>query len=508
MRRDWVNVRMLGLLSLALVVGACGSSSKSTPPPTPSSFGLLATVQLPAINNKPAILASFDISWFDDFEGNQNVWFTDAGNNAVDQIDTANNTFVQYINQGGFGGNNSPTDHDCNGPNGAVTAIGPNNSFHELWVGDIAKPTPCGTGSPQIWAFDLTKTPPTANFGGPIALNCGVGGLTPISGDPSNASLNPVACPSAGAQIERADELSYDSTDDVILIAVPHPSPGLVNATTNPAGCATAVGQNCGPYVNIINAGSGKVLGQIVFPQATNGIEQSQWDAKTDTFFVNLPYDSDLGNDANGNPIGAVAKIKINSVNPLSVTVSVPTTPTAPYSTIVSCSANGLSTINPANRNMLLGCANSVAPNSNFPSPFPTTGSATNLAEVMNADTGLVVAVPLTGVQADEVWYDDFNNVYYESGLPGGAVQLGATNAATNAVVANFLMAHTPPPHSVTADSVNGHVIMPGPLNNDTWDNSASLTFPNGATSPGNFSCTKGCVWVFGLSPNNSYPVE
>ena len=505
MRRDWVNVRTLGLLGLALVVGACGSSSKSTPPPTPSSFGLLATVQLPNLpSGKPAILASFDISWFDNFGGNQTVWFTDAGNNAVDQINTANNTFTQYINQGGFGGNNSPTDHDCNGPNGAVTAIGANNSFHELWVGDIAKPTPCGTGTPQMWAFDLTKNPPTANFGGPIALNCGVGGLTPQSGDPSNPT--PVACPSAGAQIERADELSYDATDDLILIAVPHPAPGLVSAT-NPAGCATVVGQNCGPYVNIVNAGSGKVLGQIVFPQANGGVEQSQWDAKTDTFYVNLPSDSDMGNDANGNGIGAVAKIQVKSANPLSVTVSVPSTPTSPYSTIVDCSPNGLS-FNEGSRQMLLGCADPLVPNSKFPSPFPTAGSSTNYAIVMGMDTGAVVALPLSGVQADEVWYDTFNDVYYESGLPAGAAQLGAISGATNQVVAQFLTARTPPPHSVTADSVNGHVIMPGPLNNDTWDNSSTLTFPTGATSPGNFSCTKGCVWVFGLSPNNSYPVE
>jgi len=505
MRRDWVNVRMLGLLGLALVAGACGSSSKSTPPPTPSSFGLLATVQLGNLpSGKPGILTSMDISWFDNFGGAENVWFTDSGNNAVDQINTANNTFVQYINQGKFGGNNSPTDHDCNGPNGAVTAIGPNNSFHELWVGDIsgANATNCATSTPQpvVWAFDLTKSPPVpvSGFTNPVSLTCGVGGAPLISGDPSKFPT--VTCPAATAAVNRGDELSYDSKDDLILIATPHPVPGVNPA--DPAACGAAT---CGPWVSIVQAGTGKVLGQIIFPQADGGLEQSQWSASTDTFYQNLPTDSDLGNDANGNEIGGVAQIKINSVSPLSVTVTVPTTATSPFSQVVSCGATGMALL--PNGNIFLGCPNSLTPNTAFPAPFPNTagGRPANFAELMNP-SGSVIAAPFGNLAAaDEVWYDQPYNLFAGAGFNG---VIGIVNAATNQVGASVLVAPSPPAHSVTADSVNGHIIVPGPLNTDTWDNSAPLTVIPNSTQPGNFSCTKGCVWVFGASPNNSYPVE
>jgi hypothetical protein len=518
MRRSWVGTRLIGLLVSGLVCAACGGGSSSAKPPVPTSFGLLSTIQLPNLNGKPAILTSFDISWFDNFKGGENVYFTDSGNNALDQVNTANNTFVQYINAGGFGGANSFMNFDCNGPNGVITAIGPNDSFHEAWVGDIsgATKTNCDTATPKpvLWAFDLTKNPPVPvtfpnNIANPIDVSCGVGGLTPISGDPTSPTLNPPACPTPGiAPLDRADELSYDSKDDLILIATPHPAPGLYNANTNPAGCATSLGQNCGPYVSIVQAGTGQVLGQIVFPQADGGLEQSQWYAANDTFYLNLPSDTDLGKDANGNEIGGVAQIQINSVNPLKVTVTVPTSATAPFSQVVSCGATGMAI--ESDGDLFLGCPNTLTPNNAFPAPFPKTpGPAANFAEVMNIGTGQIVAAPFGNLSAaDEVWFDSFNGLNTESGLNG---VLSFIDEATNEIGASFLASPgipSPPPHSITADSVNGHIIVPGPANSETWDNSASLTVLPGSTQPGDFTCTKGCVWVFGPSPNNSYPVE
>lgn len=484
-------VPALGIPAL-LLFAACGGSSGGGGGMQRTSFGLIKTIQLPNLpsGSSAAPLSGFDIAWFDKFNSTETVYVADSSNASVDEINTANNSFTGYINQGNFAGSKSAVDFDANGPDGVFTATSsaPGASFHELWVGDIN--TMASPGTPQIWAFDLTQTPPQTLFGGPIDVSCGSGGIVPQSGDP--AVFPNVTCP--GGAVERADEGAYDATDQVLVIAMPHPKPG--------SGAGQCGATTCGPYVTFVSVpppgGTPKILGQVVFPNATNGIEQSVWDSNTDTFFVNLPEDHDLGDDAAGNPLGAVVRMKITSVSPFAVTVSSPASATDPYSTGINCEGNGLA-LNTMSRNLLIGC--SVVPlfaNSGYPPPFPMAGPPIpGYSIIMGADTGTIAAAPETG-GSDEVWYNPGDDTYYLAELFHGALPvpfaqnaaLGIIDGSSNAVLGN--VATTFPAHDVTADSVNNEVVQAMPPNDLSFDNSANLDPDD------DFSCTKGCYVVWG----------
>jgi len=81
------------------------------------------------------------------------------------------------------------------------------------------------------------------------------------------ASRKIVATISTGGTA-RVDEMSYDSRDHIIAMANNADSP---------------------PFVTLIDTNSRKILKKISFPDATNGLEQSQWSPKTGLFYISVP---------------------------------------------------------------------------------------------------------------------------------------------------------------------------------------------------------------------------
>jgi hypothetical protein len=78
----------------------------------------------------------------------------------------------------------------------------------------------------------------------------------------------------------RADELCFDPDDNLVIV--------------NDAEADFPFGT---PFVSWIDTGTYTIVASMQFPQATNGIEQCQYDHDTGLFFLNLPEANGPGND-------------------------------------------------------------------------------------------------------------------------------------------------------------------------------------------------------------------
>jgi hypothetical protein len=206
----------------------------------------------------------------------------------------------------------------------------------------------------------------------------------------------------------RVDEMAADPKDHVFI---------GVNSAEDP------------PFATLIATGPDhKIVGKVVFPGATDGVEQPAYNPGDGLFYVAIP---ELGNDPRH---GAVAVI-----DPRSATL-VKTFP------VENCHPAGLA-FGPK-PNFILGCS---ADGKQMPA----------VTIIMNADTGAVVAtVPGLG-GSDMVNYNARNNQYYTAsrGNPGGPV-LGVIDAAANILVQKIAITGGAP-HSVTSSEANGHVYVP-----------------------------------------------
>jgi hypothetical protein len=169
-------------------------------------------------------------------------------------------------------------------------------------------------GEPELWAEDGPTANPACPAATPVCSTVKI-----FSG--TSATLSPVIATGTGAApfvgINRADELCYDSDDNIVLIANDADSP---------------------PFDTFIDATTHKVLGRTTLngglgnPLATNGIEQCQYDHTHHVFFQNIPEVSGPGN---GSVAGAVivfrpsdvmtaAAAGANGLVPVAHTVSIP----------------------------------------------------------------------------------------------------------------------------------------------------------------------------------------
>src|SRR5262245_31408090 len=244
-------------------------------------FKVTTVIQvLPVASNTAGTLFSFDISWVDPVL--KKYFLADRNNKTIDVIDTTNvaagiKQFPQAF--AGFTGVN-----DTSGPDGVLTA----NNHKELWVGDNGNK---GAGPGQVWILDasnpgnlITTNPATGKaITNPIPIN------NPVTKKPSTT---------------RADELCYDSKDNLIMIASP-----AENAVDAPNANKSA------PFVTFIST-KGKdaytVVSQLVFdgknaPQASNGLEQCGWSPKTGKFYQNVPeINGPNGNDSNPGGVAVI----------------------------------------------------------------------------------------------------------------------------------------------------------------------------------------------------------
>jgi hypothetical protein len=412
----WRKLLVVGA-GMAILGGAAGTAAMAASgafnadAPGQQSIEHVATVQITP--NNPT---SYDISWVD--PQTQTYYLADRTNNGVDAINASTDSFEGIVGQGDFvGAGSGPsqcTPFGTAGPNGILTLDIAGQT--QLWAGDGVDAT-----SPVSTVKVFTLTSPSA---GTLAATINTGGVTSgLSGE----------C--------RADELSYDPVDHLVLIANdldPVPYVSLISVNANPS--------------------EDTVVAQIPFPQAIDGIEQSVWDPANDLFYVNIPQVP----QASGQWLGEVAL-----VNPRSKSVegSFP----AP-----GCSPGGLA-LDVQTQQMLLGCSGDAISGDTVGGVTYHPNPAVTL--VMDANDGRIVASFNQVGGSDEVWLDPSAGVYYlaasamtsngqSTGYPTpviGVISAGHGRFGTGdgpQFIENFPTTFFGD-HSLAANPVNGQLFVP-----------------------------------------------
>lgn len=206
-----------------------------------------------------------------------------------------------------------------------------------------------------------------------------------------------IATLSTGGKM-RADELAYDPQEQLLLVT---------NGSDKP------------PFATFISATSRRIVGKIVFPDATDGLEAPTWDAVTHKFYLSVPA-------TRQSPGGAVAV-----VDPLTRKVI----QTYPLS---NCHPSGIAT--GPGLDLLLGCDGHP--------------------QILNRLTGHVVATITQVNGCDEVWYNPGDQRYY---LAAFANASGPVLAVVDAQSYHWLASipTVPKAHSVAVDAQNNHIFMP-----------------------------------------------
>lgn len=337
------------------------------------SYKQIATITVPSGLAFPG--GGFDISWVDSTTGR--YYLADRGNTlskppvppGVDVIDTKHPAFLYSIPLPNSGGTNGVV---------AIHTGGDDPDDHE------------GLGSLVVGGTDSNT----------------------YFIDLAHPLLTPLAVSTGGKK--RADELAYDSKDQIILIANPDEvAPGH-------------------PFVTFISTANHTVLGKIVYdgasgdgPAAT-GIEQPVWDERAGKFYIAIPTTTA---NANG---------EIDEIAPSTRTIT-RTFPTA-------CSPSGLALI-------------------------PGQRLITSCGDVLDIATGKVL-LTVSGVAADEIWYNPGDQrVYFGDFTSIPAVNaIPAKTSPSYQVIATLPWQGTPfsptPPvfhftHSVAADSTYNHIFVP-----------------------------------------------
>lgn len=246
---------------------------------------------------------------------------------------------------------------------------------------------------------------------------------------------------------KRADELCYDPDDHIVSIA-----------------------NDADGFITLISTTTYQILAKIKFdgtngaPNATNGIEQCQYDARTNMFYQNIPEVNGPGDDS---APGAVVLISPKTLR-IAQIYAIP---------IDLCAGPQGMAVGPNNQ-ILLGCA--------------LHGSII----VNNKDLHVIATLP-TDYAGDEVGFDMANNHYVlaESGhLPAqlGVIDPPLTDttgtAASNPVPTNTGGGTA---HSVAADPVYGQIYVP----------IASTATGNICSSVGGVDAN-GCIAIYTSGPS------
>src|ERR1017187_9424460 len=200
----------------------------------------------------------------------------------------------------------------------------------------------------------------------------------------------------------RADELAWDPVDGLILIANDRDAP---------------------PFVSFISERTYSVVKTLRYdgtaaPQSTGGIEQPVWDGPAGKFYIAIPATS-------ANPKG-----EVDEIDPvkLSVTRTFPTACTGPSGMVLI-----------PNQRLMVACG-----------------------DVIDIASGKVVTT-VSGVSADEIWYNPGDHrVYFGGTLNVYVVDANTYSLLTTLVVG--LAAAAPAPaqstHSLAADADNNEVFV------------------------------------------------
>ena len=207
----------------------------------------------------------------------------------------------------------------------------------------------------------------------------------------------------------RVDEMAYSPTAHSVLMA---------NNADDP------------PFATLVSTEAGhKILAKIPFADATDGAEQSVYDATSGKFYLSIPEIK--GDKAKG----GIAVIdpkdgKLDKIIPID-----------------GCHPAGL--VQGPGNNLLLGCT-AGSKDSGLPPEFV----------VMATDGTIVKTIPGLGA-ADMVAYNPKTEQYYTASrdMPDGP-ELGVIDAKTNTLIQRIKLPGGNP-HSVAASETNDHVFLP-----------------------------------------------
>jgi WD40 repeat protein len=321
------------------------------------------------------------------------VYVADRSDKGIDIYDTQTNSFVKTIT-GNFVGAVLKADGTVDNDASGPDGVVVTDSGKELYVGD---------GDSTVKVVDLQA--------GSVVASIPTGGKN------------------------RADELAYDPADKLILIA---------NDADDP------------PFLTFISTDSRSVVGKIMYPDATDGLEQPLWDAQMGMFFQAVPASKD-------NPGG-----EIDMIDPHSMSVTQRFNQLGDPSN--HCHPQGLA-LGP-NQHLLTGC-----------NPAPEDGKPR--AAIFDANTGNLVVPPIDQPGgADEVWYNAGDHRFYlaeragmVNGQPGA---MGVIDADTNTAVEAV---HTGAgAHSLAADARTNHIYVQVDVPDAQCPNGCLAVFNSGGT--------------------------
>ncbi len=372
-RRLWLSGAAMSMITAGIAAGPARAANPSLQQLLNSqesaTYSRVAAIKIPG---QP--LAVFDISAVD--PKLPLYYLADRSNAALDIIDTRDNTVVGQV--GGFTGVRADpatgqTSTGVSGPDGVqVVRLG------EVWVGD---------GDSSVKVVDVFSQKIVATIS------------TALDGQTAD-------------QDKRADEMSFDPRDQILVVA---------NNAAVP------------PYITMISTrpDDRRVLGHIVYSDA-DGVEASVYDPANGLFYVNL---TQIGTDPNSGAVSIVDPRKLAEVGRFPVT---------------GCNGAGLA-LAPGQK-LLVGC------------------SLTNNSQIISARDGSLLAEIPQVSGSDEVWYNQGDGRFYLAArynpAEAGGPVLGVIDAFTNQFVTNVPTDVSA--HSVAADRRTNNIFVPlGPIAND-----------------------------------------
>jgi hypothetical protein len=439
-----------------LAVPIMASAQQPNSPPT---FSLETTITIPG-----AALNSFDISWVDP---QLNEYFlSDRSHKAITVIDTGTSPptlGTPYTPSGayafeGVGPANCAVSHACAGPNGNLTLFNRNGAGEEIWAGDAATPqsatttgATCATNTPYPEPFTSDTTPGPSQLV-PLNGSCTTvkvfsvgGGSTPTHVIPTNG-------------IFRADELCHDPADHLVLIA-----------------------NDADLWVNFIDTNTYKVVSQLNLGpgtpfNATNGIEQCQWNPRDGMIYMNIPEVNGNGNDSVPGWVVIIDPRKMAVVHHFVIPID-------------KCAGPQGMALGPDHQ-ILLGCNAKGPPEVSSSSGL--TGSGPQNTVVIDDRDGHVIKTLDNQGGNDEVWFNPENGLYFlAEGSNAANEQLGVANSQPVFLTQDIVVAS--PPGAGTAHSVaagGNEVFYPIPGNVCATTGTCLSPCPAATV-------TDGCVAVF-----------
>ncbi len=343
----------------------------------------------------PGGLTSFDISWVDPSLGK--YFLADRTNKSVDVLNTGSSPSVstQII---------PPSPH-------AFAGLGPGCAVANACGGPNGLLTLKNTGGTEIWAGDGPTTDPVCPAATPKCSTVKVFSASATGG------AAPTHVISTGG-VFRADELCFDPKNNVVLIANDADSP---------------------PYVSFIptqGPNAYTVVKQIKVPEATDGIEQCQWNPRTGMFYLNIPEVNGPGDNTKDGAVYVIDPKAMAVVNKFDIPVA-------------DCSGPQGMAIGPSSQ-ILLGCNT------------PSVPSGVRNSVIINENSGVVIATLNNLGGADEVWFNEGDGHYFLAlGSATAGHELGVVDANGHRPDATLSVTSVANPHSVAADPTTNFAYLP-----------------------------------------------